>query len=201
APLSCTSMTRWSLKLTAGCPCRPSVIRWAGRRPGQKACGFAPMAMRLIFTRKINEVTPMSINKFNSEGYYDPTTYEAITNIEKEERALRAFRPIVYICSPYAGDVTANIENARRYSRFAVDTGYIPIAPHLLFPQFLNDDNPKERQLGLFFGNALMGKGSEVWVFGSRISSGMETEIKRARWKSYRLRFFTENCEEVTDYA
>lgn len=35
----------------------------------------------------------MSINKFNSEGYYDPTTYEALTNIEKEERALRAFRP------------------------------------------------------------------------------------------------------------
>ena len=42
----------------------------------------------------------------------------------------------------YAGDVTANVENARRYSRFAVDAGYIPIAPHLLFPQFLNDDNP-----------------------------------------------------------
>lgn len=143
----------------------------------------------------------MSINKFNSEGYYDPTTYEALTNIEKEKRALRAFRPIVYICSPYAGDVTVNVENARKYSRFAVDAGYIPIAPHLLFPQFLSDNNPKERQLGLFFGNALMGKCSEVWVFGSRISSGMETEIKRARWKSYRLRFFTENCEEVTDYA
>lgn len=30
----------------------------------------------------------MSIKKFNSEGYYDPTTYEALTNIEKEERAL-----------------------------------------------------------------------------------------------------------------
>ena len=77
------------------------------------------MATRLIFTRKINEVTPMSINKFNSEGYYDPTTYEALTNIEKEERALRAFRPIVYICSPYAGDVPTNVENARKYSRFA----------------------------------------------------------------------------------
>ena len=117
----------------------------------------------------------MSINKFNSEGcgspvetsqpkaekhrpnrqvrHYDPTTYEALTNIEKEERALRAFRPIVYICSPYAGDVSANVENARRYSRFAVDAGYIPIAPHLLFPQFLSDDDPKERQLGLFCGS------------------------------------------------
>ena len=36
----------------------------------------------------------MSINKFNSEGYYDSSTYEVLTNIEKEEHALRAFRPI-----------------------------------------------------------------------------------------------------------
>ena len=98
----------------------------------------------------------MSINKFNSEGYYDPTAYEAMTTVEKEEKALRAFRPIVYICSPYAGDVSKNVENARNYSRFAVDKGYIPVAPHLLFPQFLNDNNTKERQLGLFFGNAIM---------------------------------------------
>ena len=139
----------------------------------------------------------MSVSKLNAERYYDPTAYEALSAIEKEEKALRAFRPIVYICSPYAGDVEKNVEAAQRYSRFAVDKGYIPIAPHLLFPQFLNDRNPKERQLGLFFGNALMSKCSEVWVFGSRISAGMEDEIKRARWKNYRLRYFTEDCEEV----
>ena len=63
----------------------------------------------------------MSINKFNSEGYYDPTAYEALSLIEKEERALRAFRPIVYICSPFSGAVDENIAAAQRYSRFAVD--------------------------------------------------------------------------------
>ena len=139
----------------------------------------------------------MSIKKFNSEGYYDPTTYEAMTAVEKEEMALRAFRPIVYICSPYAGVVSENIENARKYSRFAVDNGYIPIAPHLLFPQFLNDDNPKERQLGLFFGNALMSKCSEVWVFGRRISSGMAAEIYKAETRGMPIRYFTEEMEEV----
>ena len=139
----------------------------------------------------------MSINKFNSEGYYDPTTYEALTNIEKEERALRAFRPIVYICSPYAGDIAGNVDAARRYSRFAVDKGYIPVAPHLLFPQFLDDADPDERKLGIFFGNAIMSKCSEVWVFGSRISAGMQAEIRRAKWKNYRLRYFTEDCQEV----
>jgi hypothetical protein len=47
----------------------------------------------------------LSIDKRNNEGYYDPTAYEALSLIEKEEEALRVFRPIVFICSPYAGDI------------------------------------------------------------------------------------------------
>lgn len=140
----------------------------------------------------------MSNDYRNSEGYPDPTAGEAICRIAANEKQfLRAFRPIVYICSPYSGDVVGNVAAARRYCRFAVDKGFIPIAPHLLYPQFLNDDDPSERELGLFFGNALMSKCAEVWVFGSRISSGMEAEIKRAKWKGYHLRYFTEECQEV----
>ena len=139
----------------------------------------------------------MSISKYNSEGYPDRTAFGALSSIENEARALRAFRPIVYICSPFAGDIEKNVVATRTYSRFAVDKGYIPIAPHLLFPQFLNDADPRERQLGLFFGNALMSKCSEVWVFGNRISTGMAAEIKRAKWKNYRLRYFTDEMKEV----
>lgn len=134
----------------------------------------------------------------NAEGYADPTAFGAFCAIEKEEKALRAFRPIVYICSPYAGDVERNTAAARRYSRFAVEAGYIPIAPHLLFPQFLDDNKPKERGLGLFFGNAILSKCAEMWVFGDWISEGMEAEIKRATWKGHRIRYFSETCEEVT---
>ena len=139
----------------------------------------------------------MSINKFNSEGYYDPTAFEAMTMIEKEERALRAFRPIVYICSPYSGDVEAHTASARHYCRFAVDSGCIPVAPHLLFPQFLNDGDPDERELGLFFGNVLMSKCSEVWVFGETPSPGMAAEIDRAKRKNQHIRYFTDGCKEV----
>ncbi len=134
----------------------------------------------------------------NAEGHSDPTAFEAFCALEKEEKALRAFRPIVYICSPFAGDIENNTAAARRYSRFAVESGYIPIAPHLLFPQFLNDGDPKERELGLVFGNAILSKCAEMWVFGDRISEGMETEIKRATWKGHRIRYFSEACEEVT---
>ncbi|MEG2935552.1 MAG: DUF4406 domain-containing protein, partial [Clostridium sp.] len=48
----------------------------------------------------------MGINKYNQEGYKDPTTYEALTNVTKEERraAIKAVRrPLVYVCSPYEG--------------------------------------------------------------------------------------------------
>ena len=40
-----------------------------------------------IFIRK-TEVTQMGVNKFNCEGYYDPTAYEALTKIEQEAKAL-----------------------------------------------------------------------------------------------------------------
>ena len=143
----------------------------------------------------------MNIPYFNQEHYADPTVYEALKNIEAERKALRAFRPIVYICSPFAGDVESNIANAKRYCRFAVDSGYIPIAVHLLFPQFMDDADPDERELALFFGNAIMSKCSEVWVFGERISSGMASEIGRAKWKNYRIRYFDSDCKEVTDNA
>ena len=33
----------------------------------------------------------MGISKYNSEGYHDPTVYEALSHIEKEEKARRAF--------------------------------------------------------------------------------------------------------------
>lgn len=78
----------------------------------------------------------MSISKFNSEGYHDSTAYDALSSIGNEARALRAFRPIVYICSPFVGDIEKNVAAARAYSRFAVEQGYIPLAPHLLFSQF-----------------------------------------------------------------
>ena len=83
----------------------------------------------------------MGVSRFNSEGYYDPTPHEAVSNIDKEAKK---WRPLVYVCSPYAGDVRNNTENARRYCRFAVDAGAIPLAPHLLLPQFLSEETERE---------------------------------------------------------
>ena len=133
----------------------------------------------------------MSVNKFNPEGYHDPTPYEALTKIEKEKNR-QPYRPVVYICSPFSGNVERNTENARRYCRFAVDSGYIPLAPHLLFPQFMNDKDTDERRLALFMDIALLSKCAQLWVFGGNITKGMDIEIEKAKYKRQPIRYFTE---------
>lgn len=141
----------------------------------------------------------MTISKFNSEGYYDPTPYAAITNIIKEEKAERnsAFKPLVYICSPYSGNIDINVKKARAFCRFALKKNCIPLAPHLLFPQFMDDDIPQERELAMFMNMVLLGKCNELWVFGDTISKGMVEEIAKAKKRKQLIRYFNEKLQEV----
>ena len=136
-------------------------------------------------------------NLYNSEGYFSPTEFEAFTRIEKAEKEA-AYRPVVYICSPYSGDTERNIENAKKYSRFAVDRNYLPITPHIYFTQFMDDEITEERKTAIFMNRVLLSKCVELWVFGSVISRGMKGEIKRAKRKHLKIRYFTEEMEETT---
>lgn len=140
----------------------------------------------------------MSISKRNSEGYFDPTAYEALTKIEREAKQAHTYRPLIYVCSPLSGNIAANQRSARRYCRFAVDSGCIPLAPHLYFPQFMDDGNQTERDLALFMDIVLLSKCSELWVFGERISKGMSMEIEKAKHKGQPIRWFTDDCKEVS---
>lgn len=139
----------------------------------------------------------MSINKVNSEGYYDPTPYEALTNVIREEEVKKKYLPLVYIASPFAGDTERNMERARGYCRLAVSKGYIPLAPHLHYPQFMDDEDKKERELGLRFALILLGKCDELWAF-DKISQGMAQEIAKAKKRGMPIRYFNSKCEEVT---
>lgn len=109
----------------------------------------------------------------------------------------RTYRPLVYICSPLAGDVAGNMERARQYCRFALKKGQIPLAPQLLFPQFMDDSDPKEREMALFMDIVLLGKCSELWVFGDRVSEGMKREIEVARRRRQPIRYFNSKLQEV----
>lgn len=138
----------------------------------------------------------MSVNLYNSEGYLDPTVYEALSHIEQEAKRT-AYKPLVYICSPFAGNRERNTERARDYCRFAVSKNCIPIAPHLFFLQFMEEEDPAQRELGIFFGLVLQSKCKEVWVFGRMISKGMALEIQKAKERKLPIRYFTDRCVEV----
>ena len=102
----------------------------------------------------------------------------------------------VYICSPFRGDIRVNVMRARRYCRFAVSKGRIPIAPHLYFPQFVSDTTERETAFGMNF--ELMKLCSEVWVFGVERSEGMTRELAHADALGKTILYFTTSCEEVS---
>ncbi len=83
----------------------------------------------------------------------------------------------VYICSPLRGNYEYNIEQAKKYCREAILQGYIPIAPHIYFTQFLDDTKAEERQLGMQCGIELLDMCEELWVYGEP-SEGMKVEIE-----------------------
>ena len=136
----------------------------------------------------------MGVSVYNKERYVDPTAYEAITNIEKE---MKVKKRIVFICSPFAGDIEGNIMRARRYGRFAVSEQVVPIIPHLMYPQLLDEHDPKERQLGVDMGLVLLSKCHEIWVFGDKISKGMTVEIKHAKMWNIPIKYFTTACAKA----
>ena len=87
---------------------------------------------------------------------------------------------LIYVASPYAGDVEKNVEYAKQACRTVMESGYAFFAPHLLYPAVLDDMIPEERQAGIEMGLTLLCWCDELWVFGPTISSGMQAEIAEA---------------------
>ncbi len=143
----------------------------------------------------------------NQSGCADPTAAAVMNKMMHEYRVEQRqkqrrwkelkSRPRIYVVSKYAGDVAENVRKARRYCRFAASKQRIPFASHLLYPQFLNDNNPKEREIGLQYGMVWLERCDEVWCFGTEHSPGMEAELHAAKTKHIPIRYFTEEMEEL----
>ena len=87
---------------------------------------------------------------------------------------------LVYIASPYAGDVERNVAFAKEACRYAAAQGYTPVAVHLLYPQFLDDGVPQEREAGLKMGRRVLAACDEFWLCGEKLSAGMRAEKAEA---------------------
>lgn len=84
---------------------------------------------------------------------------------------------MTYICSPCRGDYEKNIIKAQEYCREAFLEGLLPIAPHVYFTQFMDDEKPEERERGLLCGLQLLRYCQSIRVYGCRVSAGMYNEI------------------------
>ena len=103
---------------------------------------------------------------------------------------------LVYISSPLRGDVERNIQRARDYCAYAASCGVIPLAPHTIFTQYLDDEQPEQREQGLRMGRDLMWRCDDLWVVGSTISSGMREEIELAKKLYMPIFYVPEDMEQ-----
>ena len=99
----------------------------------------------------------------------------------------------VYICAPLSGNVRENLKNARRYAEYALRCGTAPVVPHF-YALCLNDNNPKERSMGMRAGQSLLWFCDELWVFGDVISKGMQAEIDFCKTMNIRIRYIKEGA-------
>lgn len=104
---------------------------------------------------------------------------------------------LIYIASPLAGDIAGNTKRALDYCRIAAKQDVVPIAPHTIFTQFLDDCDPEQRRIGMKMGVALLKRCEELWVFGDVISAGMRSEITVAVKHGIPVRYFDTNGNEV----
>jgi len=88
----------------------------------------------------------------------------------------------VFVCSPFGGS-ERNLEMAKSYCLAVAKGGNACYAPHLLCPQFLDDNSPSDRDLGISIGLKFLAVCDEMWIFGNEVTSGMIREIKFAREK------------------
>lgn len=88
---------------------------------------------------------------------------------------------LIYVCSPYSGDIEGNTIKAQSYSRYVVEQGHFPIAPHLLLPQFMDEETERETAIELNYN--LIDRVDELWVFGEDTTEGMLDEISYATTK------------------
>lgn len=54
----------------------------------------------------------------------------------------------------------------------------------------MNDNDPKERELAMLMNKVFLDKCDELWVFGNVITRGMNIEIKRAKKKNIKIKYF-----------
>ena len=108
---------------------------------------------------------------------------------------------LIYVASPYRGDVETNLAFAKECCNFVLEQGCNFFCPHLMYTQVLNDDIAEERELGLKLGQDMLLKCDELWCFGEVITEGMKAEIEYAKGNGIAIRQIADISKEMQSQA
>lgn len=105
------------------------------------------------------------------------------------------YQPQTYICSPLRAEtkkgIDMNVSAVRAYMSYAIiRMGVSATAPHAFLPMILDDEVSEERELALNVGLVVLKKCEQMFVCGSKLSSGMLGEIIRAFELGKEIRVF-----------
>lgn len=99
---------------------------------------------------------------------------------------------IVILESPYAGNLKRNQTYLRRALRDSLLRGESPFASHAIYtqPGVLDDDDPREREMGIRAGFAFRSVASKTVVYEDLgISSDMQWGINDAREHGHKIEY------------
>ena len=96
----------------------------------------------------------------------------------------------VYVCAPLGGDVESNLKKVRAYTEYALRCGTAPVVPHF-YAECLDDNDPKDREIGLAAGLSLLWFCDELWLFGDTVTDGMKNELQFCKNLNIRIRKIT----------
>jgi len=102
---------------------------------------------------------------------------------------------LIYVCSPFSGNISLNIKKARVYSRQIVEQGDLPLCVHLFLDQVsglseLNGDRERLLALGIDY----LSKCDFIYVFiEDEITSGMKGEIEYAKLLNIPIKYIYVN--------
>ena len=97
----------------------------------------------------------------------------------------------VYVCAPLGGNIEENLKKVKTYTAYALRCGTAPVVPHF-YAECLDDNDPKDREIGLAAGMSLLWLCDEVWVFGDTVTDGMRAELQFCKNLNIRVRMITE---------
>lgn len=102
----------------------------------------------------------------------------------------------VYICHPIRGDKKENLKNILKIVRVINLTmpEVVPLTNYYADCLVLCDEVKEERDKGLYNDKKLLESGivDEFWVFGDKISEGMQKEIETAEKQGIPIKYVNE---------